>query len=382
MKIAYKINYGIDLIRVSVSDGIPGFILFLEAYDGSFGNYLTKTKFETKFTFNINSLNLEGKYNHGAKRLILKIGALTQYSDTSRAYGRWSLLQMLYRHYTSALSVNELHFAVDLPYYYSEIDIKPEDCVYRPSFRSTRYFDTRRGQGKKLKSIDSFVIYDKCRKCRIGIPLTRIELRLKLNKSDILDIFSSTTTQQKIANKINKKFNEIRIQKGRSYIRLNSCSWYETISIAMNFIVDITQHISVLMHRTEEVWHTGEVFKDFMKFCAQNHIYSAKPQKTAKTKPYLAQLLPQERQMLNRTIASYNAYDSKWYRDRRFRMKNEEIATKLTDKLKEEILFLVQNGQTQSSIAEELNVSESTISRWLDGYVRIRDSRMLGLVSL
>ncbi len=55
-------------------------------------------------------------------------------------------------------------------------------------------------------------------------------------------------------------------------------------------------------------------------------------------------------------------------------MKKVQAIKQLTPALREEILFMLQLGQTQASIAEELNVSESTISRWLDGYVRLRDS--------
>ena len=114
-----------------------------------------------------------------------------------------------------------------------------------------------------------------------------------------------------------------------------------------------------------------------MKFCKDNHIYSAKPQNVAKSQSFLANLSPQERHMLNTTIASYNAYDKKWYKDSRFRMKKVQVVKRLTPELMEEILFMVQLGQTQASIAEELNISESAISRWLNGYVRLRDSKFM-----
>ena len=139
---------------------------------------------------------------------------------------------------------------------------------------------------------------------------------------------------------------------------------------------------STLKHRDEEIAETAIVFKSYMKFCKDNHIYSAKPQNIAESQLFLTNLSPQEHNMLNTTIASYNAYDKKWYKDSRFRMKKVQVVKRLTPELREEILFMIQLGQTQASIAEELNVSESTISRWLDGYVRLKDSKMLGLMLL
>ena len=55
-------------------------------------------------------------------------------------------------------------------------------------------------------------------------------------------------------------------------------------------------------------------------------------------------------------------------------MKDTQTIKRLTTELRDEILFMIQTGQTQATIAGELNVSESTISRWLDVYARIRDS--------
>lgn len=366
-------NCGIDLIGVSISDGIPGFTVFLEKYEGSFGKIQSQTDWQTKFSFHFFNFNYEGTYNRGTKRLSVRVGALTQYSDTSKAYRRWVLLQYLCSHYTTSLNINELHLAVDIPYRYADISVAPKSSVYQPSFHSTKYFDNKRVSGAALGRDDNFVIYDKCRKCRIGVPLTRIELRLKTALSD--DIIYDADTQERIAAKISKKYKDIKIKKSRSSVRLNSCEWEQVIADAMRFItIDTSMYKSTLKHRDEEIAETATVFKSFMKFCKSNHIYSAKPQGIAKAKPFLSLLTPQERNMLNTTIASYNAYDKKWYKDSRFRMKTVQAAKRLTPELRDEILFMVQLGQTQASIAEELNVSESTISRWLDEYVRIRDS--------
>ena len=374
-------NCGIDLIGVSISDGIPGFTIFLKKYDGSFGRIISKTEWQTRFSFNFYNFNYEGTYNRGAKRLSIRVGALTQYSDTSKAYRRWVLLQHLCSYYMSSLNINELHLAVDIPYRYADINISPTSSVYQPRFLSSKYFDSKRSSRASLGRDDDFVIYDKCRKCRIGIPLTRIELRLKTLASD--DIIYDTATQEKIATKIKKKFKDIKVKKSRSFVRLSSCKWEQVIADAMRFItIDSSMYKSTLKHRDEEIAKTGLVFKSYMKFCKYNHIYSAKPQNVAKSQSFLTNLSPQERHMLNTTIASYNAYDKKWYKDSRFRMKVEHTRKRLTIELKEEILFMLELGQTQASIAEELNVSESTISRWLDGYVRLRDSKFLKLIDL
>ena len=380
MKIKAKLNCGVDLIGVSISDGIPGFTVFLEKYDGSFGRVISKTEWQTQFSFNFYSFNYEGTYNRGAKRLSIRVGALTQYGDTSKAYRRWVLLQHLCFHYTESLNINELHLAVDIPYRYADITVSPDSSVYQPSFRSTKYFDSMRIPEASLGRDDDFVIYDKCRKCRIGVPLTRIELRLKTAGSD--DIIYDTDTQEKIAAKITKKYKDIKIRNRRSSIRLNKCTWEQVIADAMRFIIeDDSMYKSTLKHRDERIAETATVFKSFMKFCRDNNIYSAKPQNISKAKPFLKLLTPQEHHMLNTTIASYNAYDRKWYKDTRFRMKDNKVnRVRLTDEIKDEILFMVQLGQTQASIAEELNVSGSTVSRWLDSYVRLRDSKMLGLV--
>jgi DNA-binding NarL/FixJ family response regulator len=211
--------------------------------------------------------------------------------------------------------------------------------------------------------------------------LTRIELRLKTLASD--DIIYDADTQKKIATKIKKKFKDIKVKKSRSIVKLSSCEWEQVISDAIRFItIDSSMYKSTLKHRNEEIVNTGLVFKSYMKFCKDNHIYSAKPQNVAKSQSFLTNLSPKERHMLNTTIASYNAYDKKWYKDSRFRMKVEHTKKRLTIELKEEILFMLELGQTQASIAEELNVSESTISRWLDGYVKLRDSKFLKLIDL
>jgi DNA-binding NarL/FixJ family response regulator len=374
-------NCGIDLIGVSISDGIPGFTIFLKKYDGSFGRIISKTEWQTRFSFNFYNFNYEGTYNRGAKRLSIRVGALTQYSDTSKAYRRWVLLQHLCSYYTSSLNINELHLAVDIPYRYADINISPASSVYQPRFLSSKYFDSKRSSRASLGRDDDFVIYDKCRKCRIGIPLTRIELRLKTLASD--DIIYDADTQKKIATKIKKKFKDIKVKKSRSIVKLSSCEWEQVISDAIRFItIDSSMYKSTLKHRDEEIAKTGLVFKSYMKFCKDNHIYSAKPQNVAKSQSFLTNLSPQERHMLNTTIASYNAYDKKWYKDSRFMMKVEHTRKRLTIELKEEILFMLELGQTQASIAEELNVSESTISRWLDGYVKLRDSKFLKLIDL
>ena len=355
-------NCGIDLIGVSISDGIPGFTVFLEKYEGSFGKIQSQTDWQTKFSFNFFNFNYEGTYNRGAKRLSIRVGALTQYSDTSKAYRRWVLLRHLCSYYTTSLNINELHLAVDIPYRYADINVSPANSVYHPSFRSTKYFDNKRVSGAALGRDDDFVIYDKCRKCRIGIPLTRIELRLKTVASD--DIIYDASVQERIATKISKKYKDIKIKKSRSSVRLNSCEWEQVIADAMRFItIDSSMYKSTLKHRDEEIAKSATVFKSFMRFCKDNHIYSAKPQSMAKAKTFLNSLTPQERHMLSTTIVSYNAYDKKWYKDPRFRMKDTQTIKRLTPELRDEILFMIQTGQTQASIAEEFNVSESTISR-------------------
>ena len=372
-------NCGIDLIGVSISDGIPGFTVFLEKYNGSFGRIISRTEWQTKFSFNFYNFNYEGTYNKGAKKLVIRVGALTQYNDTSKAYRRWVLLQYLCSHYTSFLNINELHLAVDIPYRFADINVSPASSVYQPSFRSSKYFDSKRTSKASLGRNDDFVIYDKCRKCRIGVPLTRIELRLKTAASD--NIIYDVAAQERIATKIKKKFKDIKVKKSRSLVRHNRCEWEQVIADAMRFItIDSSMYKSTLKHRDDEIAETAAVFKSFMKFCKDNHIYSAKPQSIVKSKPFLNSLSPQERNMINTTIASYNAYDKKWYKDSRFKMNSELKVKKLTAELMDEILFMSQLGQTQASISKELNVSESTISRALKKRgrrVKLKDSIFL-----
>jgi len=371
----FKINCGIDLIGISISDGIEGFKAFLSAHDGSFGKYKSQDKWHIAFSFHYRNSNLEGSYNRGAKRLILKVGGLTQYSDTSKSFERWSLLQALTYHYGESLRINEVHFAVDVPYRFADISIYPEEKVYRPQYPSVIYFDSKRKPGMKLNRDDDFVIYDKCRKCRIGRPLTRIELRLKDIDGNLLNDPSS---QSKTANRVKKKFKYITIKKNRSIIRVGQCDWKQVLGNAMGYIGnDESLYRQVFGHRNDEIEKSGEVFKAFMTYCRQKHIFSSKPQTSPKAKPFLRELTPQQRQMLNHTIASYNAYDKKWYQDQRFKMKSEApVRTRLTDELKDEILFMIQQGQTQVSIAEELNVSEATVSRWLSQILRRRKVKL------
>jgi DNA-binding MarR family transcriptional regulator len=372
-----RILCGIDLISLSITDGLAGFKAFLDAYSGTFQPLQNSTDWQTRFAFRINNTLFEGAYNRGAKRLSIKVGALKQYSDTSISYKHWLFLQQLYRYYGASLNINEMHFAVDLPYQYSDITIKPAACVYKPQYLSTRYFDTKRGQGKPPKDgYDDFVIYDKCRKCRIGIPLTRIELRLPLREPDLLE---DPSIQSKIAKRVSKKFDEIRIYKGRSRIRLSLCDWNDIFSYATSYIKgDSSKYKFIAKHRSESIEHSGEVFKAFMRHCRENHIFTGKPQRHMKAKPFLATLSPEDRVMLNKTIAAYNKYDTQWYRDTKFKMGSDKTRrVRLTDEIRDKVLFMIQQGQTQASIAKELDVSESTVSRWLNGYVRLEDSIFL-----
>ena len=65
LNIAPKINCGIDLIGVSISDGIPGFTVFLELYNSNFGKILSRGEWDTTFTFYFYKFNYEAIYNRG-----------------------------------------------------------------------------------------------------------------------------------------------------------------------------------------------------------------------------------------------------------------------------------------------------------------------------
>ena len=272
-----------------------------------------------------------------------------------------------------------MHFSVDLPYRYADIVIHPQDRVYHPSqFPQTKYFDTTK-RITRGKNRHDFVIYDKCRKCRLATPLTRIELRMNLpTDSRKLD---DAAIRQKIAKKVSSKFIDIKAIRKRHIIPFNRCDWEQVIT---NVILYIEGHEnlwrSIFSHRTDEITHSSELFRGCLSFCREKGIFSNKPQLSDSFKEFSQTLTAKQRHMINQTIASYNAYDRHWHED----FGNFGLApskkTRLNASVYDRILFWASIGETHADIARELNVSESTISRWLGGHVRLRKSQYLNIV--
>ena len=374
------INCAIDLIGVSISDGVEGFKAFLSHYpDCSFEKATHSDKHLIEFTFRYKGLRYEGTYHRSVQRIIVRVGGLTQYKETSRFITHWSLLQLLVHHYGNDIDINKVHFALDIPYRYTDVSIRPAKYVSQTGYSSSKYFDASRRKSRKGFNQHDFIIYDKCRKCQLTVPLTRIELRIKVSPSE--NILRDTAARGKLAKKVHRKFAEMKIKVGRGTVKTNRCDWNEALEDAINYIKsDESAWKRMFSHRQEEITETSAIFRKFMRYCAQNNIYTYKPHLHKKGRSYLQSLKPQQRVQIQQTITGYNAYDKDWYKDPAFGLKKK---VRWKDKwVRDHVLFSLTLGETQSSIAEELGILESTLSRWLNGYVKIRDTKFLNIFKI
>lgn len=368
------------MVGLSISDGIKGFESFLSYYpDCSFGERFYSDSRKINFNFRYRELLYDGTYYRSVKRLVVRIGALTQYKDTSKSITHWSLLQRLVYHYGNSVDINEMHFAVDIPYRYADVSIKPAEFVSQPqSYPSTKYFDTSRKTHEEKSPVHDFVIYDKCRKCRLAVPLTRIELRLKFPPST--HILRDETARKKLANKVHRKFAKMKIKVGRGTVRTNQCDWSEVLENAIKYIKsDDKIWERIFSHRQHEVAESSTTFKSFMQHCAKNHIYTNKPHLHTLGQSYLQSISPKHRIQIHETITGYNAYDKDWYKDNAFGLKLKKRARWTDEGVRDYVLFSLIQGKSQANIAEELDISDSTLSKWLHGYARVEDSKFMNL---
>lgn len=276
------------------------------------------------------------------------------------------LLQQLYKRYPT-LKITELHFAVDLPYWFSEIKVLPEKHLKHLKFKSTVYFDKRRKQSDgRVRNIDRFVIYDKTYKCLLSHPITRVELRLDREQlqdlNDSGNILIDEDLQIKLISKIKRRFQEITLKKGRKKIKdLLACPMEEEVVSAMQYIRGDDSLLEYLMkHRTEDVERSSRLFLNFILQCKKYKAYNAKPQLAPEIRPYFNALSIEEQDMINHTISNYNKYDREWYLNT---LRKPDGIYRLTQSHKEQALYLSQLGDTQKEIAYRFGVSETRISR-------------------
>ncbi len=401
MKISSPITCGIDFIKITFRDSTSGFDGFLATIDSKISSkkvLLTEKGIRRGSTikFNADGVGYEGTYHGSSKLIELNFGALREYNATSSSRKRWKLLQQIYAYYgDKQFKITELHFAVDLPYYYSSLSVTPKKYIKNTKYPSTKYFDTtvKRRESYSGKK-DSFVIYDKCLKCHLSTPLTRIELRMEKDEIKRMIAGNSLITDDgaraSIINKIKIKFSAMIIKKGRIKINIDgACDTTEAITAAMEYIKgdnSLMEHL--LSHRSEEITQSSQIFTKFLAQCRIHNIYQLKMKLPQAIMPYLSTLSSKERDALEETISNYYKYDKKWSYDEKFlgqtmtrvrkykRLDAMEIA---------KIEKLFGQGVSLKKIGIEFGVSESTISR-LFRRRRIRrafivDSRITGLFS-
>jgi DNA invertase Pin-like site-specific DNA recombinase len=365
------LNIGVDYIGISIIENVSGFKGFLRAC----GGILTASKRgqygHIYLEFHLDGTDYEARQHN--KRLYLFISGLTEYKYNSYSKDRWLFLQRLYRHYPS-MNIREVHVALDVPYSYSSIRIRPQKHIFLPRFKSTKYFDIRQSDTNQV-DYHNFVIYDKCRKCKLAMSLTRIELRV----TPIMlypygkGIIRHKEDQHRLALKIQNKFSKIVIKKNRTTIDTSSLEWEKLVLMTMQFIQgDNSLLDELLSHRSRDIVESSILFSKYLRYCRTEQIYSSKP--LSASKDFMNVLTPQKANQISTTIAGYNAYDRRWFQDPRFRLKELEPKVRPDESVHDEAIFLYQLGQTQRSIAKELSVHESTISKWFKGLRRLKDS--------
>ena len=335
------------------------------------------------FDFNVKGVGYEGSYLNG--KIYLTIGGLREYKHNSRSERRWKFLQSLFQKYES-FKIREIHLAVDIPYRYDDIKVTPDEHVFHPKFKSTRYFDKRRTLEKpKIRGNDSFVIYDKCRKCILAQPLTRIELRLDYEKlPTLMNMVSDPDAHQAIIQKLKRHFKILKVKKNRRIVNIMTAFNESLITIPMQFIEGDDSLLPLLLgHRREDILDSSKLFEKFIAKINEYQVYSNKPQRSPKLRPYLDSLSPEERKSLSDTVMDYNRYDTKWHTDPRFKISAAKPDKNMDkEKTRDEALFLESLGHTQKEISEKLGVSESTVSRMLSNLVYIKGHPFLNIFAL
>ena len=369
---------GIDLLKVTFKEGYSGFNDFLSQYGSKISSISDLGGYNKKISFNFNGIGYDAIVSTGKKTIGIMVGALREYKHDSRSERRWKFLQMLYKHYPK-LRITELHFAIDIPYWFNDLQVGPSNYIYR-SMKSTIYFDARRARLKsneKLKSKDNIVIYDKSWKCGLAIPLSRIELRADSSYLGNIanGLVADTAVQQELLRKIDKKFRTLKIKKGRGTVRIDACNKSKPLAVAMQYLEGDDSLLPLLLeHRIQETTDSSRLFNRFLaiycslanprkKLIGHRDIRLLHDELSAKEKSDF-------KLMLN-NIKNYDK-DSLCKNIR----KSKRRLLELDKRLIEEMSF---TGMAMADIAEEFGVSESTVSRVLK-YRGIRRVRLKNTV--
>jgi DNA invertase Pin-like site-specific DNA recombinase len=330
-------------------------------------------------------------------RIELDFGALRDYELQSVSARRWKFLQKLYNYYKNhKFKTTELHFAIDLPYWYDSIKISPKKYLKSSDYPSSKLFDTRK-KGKKW-SKENIIIYDKCLKAHLAVPLTRIELRLESEELKKIignrSIVTDSTLQEELKRKIDSKFRDIIVKKSSHEIILRwSCDRLTAIIAAMEYLQGDDSLLEHLMsHHTDKITYSSKIFAKFLSECKKYGIYQLKPRLPSKLKLHLSTLSREDRKMLADTIANYYRYNRKWYQEEEFlgeavpHKRKYKRLDSLNEKEKAKIQTLYSQGVSIKRIGIEFGLSESAISRLFSRQSKrrayVKDSRSVGLFSL
>ncbi len=347
-----------------------------------------------KIKFNRNGVGYKGIHYTSPVRIELNFGALRDYELQSASARKWKHLQDLYSYYSNnRFKIKELHFAIDLPYRYDSIKLSPKKYLKPSGYPSSEYFDSRKKRDKSTK--DNIVIYDKCLKAHLAVPLTRIELRLEDEELKKLmnnrSIITDCTLQEEVRRKVDSKFRDLIIKNGSEAIVLRGeCDKLSAIVAAMEYIQgDGSLLVYLMAHHTDEITYSAKIFAKFLSECKKQGVHQLKPMPPSKLKLYLPSLSQDDGQMLAETIVSYCRYDSKWYEKKEFlgvstpsKRKYKRLDS-LNDQEKAKIQTLFRQGVSMKGIGIEFGLSESAISRLFSRQwkrrVYVKDSYFPGL---
>ncbi len=355
---------GVDLIRVLVKESFSGFDYFLRHYGSQIASSADISDYNKKIKFNVEGVGYEAIVSSAHRTINLVFGGLRDYRHDSRSERRWSLLQKIYAEYPQ-LKITELHFAFDIPYWFNDLKVEPKRYT-NPYKKSSLFFDKRREKivtPKRLRTDDDIIIYDKSWKCGLATPVTRVELRLRqeqlatITKEDC--IIRDHDSQKRLLAIIERKMTPLKIRKSRSGIRFKDCPSEKAMAVAMQYIQGDGSLLPLLLeHRTEQILQSSKLFDAYVRRCCKTGLHRknqipAEMKATMQTSEYID---------LIRTLKNFKPYDMSIKCSGERKMPKRKRLT-ADDKQKiEEMSFL---GLTMSDIAEELGVSESTISRVL-----------------
>ena len=369
---------GIDFVKITFKEGYSGFDNFLNQNNSKISLASDIGAYNKEISFNFNGIGFNAILSIGNKTISIRVGALREYKYDSRSKRRWQFLQTLYQYYPQ-LKITELHFATDVPYWFSKLKILPKRYT-KLYEKSSVYFDIRRDKlpvNEKLKTKDDTIIYDKSWKCGLLLPMTRIELRLRREQfTKIINegsIITEAPLQEKLSALIGKKLAPLQLKKSRGTVRLDECDRNKSIAIAMQFIQGDDSLLPLLLEdRTDEITESSRLFHIFIvQYCKL-----VKPRQnlmTHKQIKWIADNLEGKKKIqFQEMLKNFKHYNKgKWCKT----STNKTKSLRLTGEDKERVVEMSFQGMTMSDIGEELGVSEATISRVLKKY-GIRRVRM------